>query len=287
MEIDADAAWRTYNRITAVQTAMVFDGVAQFIGHTVTPEETSPTMYAIIERGRSLSGVEHSNDIEQQRLHSRAIASDLAAYDVFLAPTLTHPPRPFGFWDMSEPDIDAYNAKWTDAVYLYLFNISGQPAMSVPMHWTAEGLPVGVQLVGRPTDEATLDRLVDVVLLCGVLAWYAGEGDRATAAVAAVALATAVLTSYAKARAETRIPVLEGGLLERGERIGLLAAGALFDVLAPVLWLLAAGGVVTVAQRFAVAYRALGDLDATRRGASPDGPQREARSGGASAPARS
>lgn len=135
--------------------------------------------------------------------------------------------------------------------------------------------------------DATLDRLVDVVLLCGVLAWYAGEGDRATAAVAAVALATAVLTSYAKARAETRIPVLEGGLLERGERIGLLAAGALFDVLAPVLWLLAAGGVVTVAQRFAVAYRALGDLDATRRGASPAGPQREARSGGASAPARS
>lgn len=159
MEIDADTAWRTYNRVTAVQTAMVYDGAAPFIGHTVTADEVSPTIFGIIERGRSLSGVEHSTDIEQFRLHSRAIASDLAAYDVFLTPTLTQPPRPFGFWDMSEPDIDAYNAKWTDAVYLYLFNISGQPAMSLPLHWSADGVPIGVQMVGRPTDEATLIRL--------------------------------------------------------------------------------------------------------------------------------
>ena len=76
------------------------------------------------------------------------------------------------------------------------------------------------------------------------------------------ALAGAPLTSYAKARAGTRSEVLEGGRLERGERIGLLAAGALFGVLVPVLWLLAIGGAVTVAQRFSVAYRELGKLDA-------------------------
>ncbi|MHA1547432.1 MAG: amidase, partial [Alphaproteobacteria bacterium] len=159
MNVDADAAWRTYTRITAVQTAMVFDGAAQFIGHQVTADEVSPTMHAIIERGRSLSAVEHSSDVEAYRLASREIATDLAAYDVFLTPTLMHPPRPFGYWDMSEPDIDVYNAKWTDAAYLYLFNISGQPAISLPMHWSADGLPIGVQLVGRPGDEATLIRV--------------------------------------------------------------------------------------------------------------------------------
>ena len=159
LTIDSDAMWKTYNRITAVQTAMVYDGAAQFIGHTVTADEVSPTMYAIIERGRSLGGVEHSIDIEQQRLNGREIATALNAYDVYLTPTLTNPPRPFGYWDMSEPDIDAYNAKWTDAVYLYLFNISGQPAMSLPMHWSADCLPIGVQLVGRSCDEATLVRV--------------------------------------------------------------------------------------------------------------------------------
>ena len=159
MAIDADAAWRTYTQITAVQTAMVFGGAAQFIGHEATADELSPTMHAIIERGKSLSAVEHSADVEQLRLYAREIATDLAPYDVFLTPTLTHPPRPFGYWDMAEPDIDVYNAKWTDAVYLYLFNISGQPAVSLPMHWSAEGLPIGVQLVGRGCDEATLIRV--------------------------------------------------------------------------------------------------------------------------------
>ncbi|MCP4386093.1 MAG: amidase [Hyphomicrobiales bacterium] len=159
MDIDADSAWQTYTRVTAVQTAMVFDGAAPFIGHTVTADEAGPTIYAVIERGRSLSGVEHSTDVEQLRLFSRQIAGAIAGFDVFLTPTLTQPPRPFGFWDMSEPDIDVYNAKWTDGVFLYIFNISGQPAMSLPMHWSADGLPIGVQLVGRPTDEATLIRV--------------------------------------------------------------------------------------------------------------------------------
>ena len=159
MAVDADAAWRNYTRITAVQTAMVYGGAAPFIGHEVTADEVSPTMHAIIERGKSLSGVEHSGDVEQYRIFSREIVTDLAPYDLFLTPALTQPPRPFGYWDMSEPDIDVYNAKWTDAVYLYLFNISGQPAMSLPMHWSADGLPIGVQLVGRPCDEATLIRV--------------------------------------------------------------------------------------------------------------------------------
>jgi amidase len=159
VSVDADTAWRCYNRITAVQTAMVYGGMAEFIGHAVTPEEVSPTIWAIIERGRSLSGVDHSADVEQFRHFSREIAGDLDAYDVYLTPSLTNPPKPFGHWDMSEPDIDAYNAKWTDGVYMYLFNISGQPAMSLPLHWSAEGLPIGVQLVGRACDEATLIRV--------------------------------------------------------------------------------------------------------------------------------
>ncbi len=159
MSVDADAAWLTYTRITAVQTAMIFGGAAQYIGHEVSADEVSPTMHAIIERGKSLSAVQHSGDVEQFRLVSREIAMDLAPYDIFLTPSLTQPPRPFGYWDMSEPDIDVYNAKWTDGQYMFLFNISGQPAMSLPLHISADGLPIGVQLVGRPCDEATVIRV--------------------------------------------------------------------------------------------------------------------------------
>jgi CDP-diacylglycerol--glycerol-3-phosphate 3-phosphatidyltransferase len=116
--------------------------------------------------------------------------------------------------------------------------------------------------------DSTLDRLVDMVLLLGLVFWYAKSGDSATALAASVVLVASVLTSYAKARAEVVLPSLEGGLLERGERIGGLAIGALFGVMVPMLWVLAAGTVFTVAQRFSVAYRDLSRMDRERPSAS-------------------
>ena len=113
-----------------------------------------------------------------------------------------------------------------------------------------------------------------MVLLLGLVVHYAGTGDGRTAIVAAAVLVASVLTSYAKARAETQIEKLEGGLLERGERIGLLAAGAILGVMQPVLWLLAAGTIYTVAQRFGVAYRELGKLDAAAETRAGEGAPR-------------
>lgn len=159
MGFDADAAWKTYTRMTAVATASAFEAMSAYIGHKVTPEEVSPTMWSIIQRGWEISGPAHATDVDLLRAYSREIATDLHPFDVYLTPTLTQPPRPLGYYDMNEPDHDKYNAKWTDAVFMFPFNISGQPAMSVPMHWSAEGLPMGVQLVGRNNDEATLIRV--------------------------------------------------------------------------------------------------------------------------------
>ena len=116
--------------------------------------------------------------------------------------------------------------------------------------------------------DSTLDRLVDMVLLLGLIVHFGRVGDLPMEIVTCVVLVATVLTSYAKARAETQIPKLEGGFLERGERIGLLAAGAILGFMAPVLWLLAAGSLFPVAQRFRVAYRELERVDA-ERGASP------------------
>jgi len=89
----------------------------------------------------------------------RRVVTELHPYDVMITPVLTNPPRGFGYWDMSEPDIDKYNAKWTDGVFMFTFNVSGQPAMAVPMHMTDDGVPIGIQIVGRPCDEATLVRV--------------------------------------------------------------------------------------------------------------------------------
>jgi amidase len=156
MAMDGDAAWKLYTHMTPVETAALFDWMETVIGRPVTPDAVEPVTWAIIQRGRSISGVQHANDIGQLRQLSHAIAADLQPYDIFVTPTLTQLPRPLGYYDMTMTDLDAYNAKWADSVFMFPFNLSGLPAISLPVGWSAEGIPMGVQLVGRYGDEATV-----------------------------------------------------------------------------------------------------------------------------------
>jgi amidase len=156
MPLDAESAWKVYTHMSCVQTAAIFAVLEPIVGRPVTAEDVEPVTWAIIERGRATSGVRHISDVEEVRVLARQIASDLHPYDAFVTPTLTQPPRPLGHWDMSETDLDRYNARWTDGVFNFPFNISGQPAVSLPLHWSADGMPIGVQLVGRYGDEATI-----------------------------------------------------------------------------------------------------------------------------------
>ena len=90
----------------------------------------------------------------------RALGAFMETYDVILTSTLGTPPLPLGALDATSTDRDAYSRVF--AAYMpntQAFNHSGQPAMSVPLAWTAEGLPVGVQFAARTGDEATLFRL--------------------------------------------------------------------------------------------------------------------------------
>ena len=125
--------------------------------------------------------------------------------------------------------------------------------------------------------DSTLDRVADVVLMIGLIIHYGREADLVPQLLAGVVLTSSVVTSYAKARAELMIPRLEGGFLERGERVGILAAGGVFGLMEPALWVLAAGTTWTAGQRIAGAYRALEALDAAEASeAAP--PQSEVRS---------
>ena len=117
--------------------------------------------------------------------------------------------------------------------------------------------------------DSTLDRLVDMALLVGISVHYAELGEPGGVLLAGVAATASVLVSYSKARAELDGPKIDVGMLERGERIGLLAAGSILGFLGPALWLIAIGSTITVAQRFAAARRALDALDARER-SDPD-----------------
>lgn len=155
MDYDAAAAWKTYTDMTCVETAAMFSFLETIVGHPVTPDEVEPVTWAIIERGRNTSGVEHAGRIEAVRQIGRNVAQNLDRFDITITPVLTQPPRPVGYYDMTLTDLDAYNALWSDSVFMSPFNMSGQPAISLPLG-TAGGLPAGVQFVARMGDEARL-----------------------------------------------------------------------------------------------------------------------------------
>jgi amidase len=163
LAFDAPRAWEVYTRMGSVQTATFFDAMEPIVGRPVTANDVEPVTWATISRGRSIPATRHLADVDSVRQFGRSIAADLLPYDVFITPTLTQKPRPLGYYDMSGTDLDRFNALWFDAVFMFPFNASGQPAISLPLHLSPEGDPIGVQLVGRFGDEATLLSLSSVL----------------------------------------------------------------------------------------------------------------------------
>jgi len=113
--------------------------------------------------------------------------------------------------------------------------------------------------------DSTLDRLVDMALLLGIALYFARVGRPEVVLLAGVALIAVVLVSYSKACAERYVPEIKVGFFERGERVGLLAAGGILGLVVPALWVIAIGSSVTVIQRFDRAYREMQKADAADR----------------------
>ena len=97
--------------------------------------------------------------------------------------------------------------------------------------------------------DSVMDRYSDLVLLIGLLVFYGRANRFSYVTLVAVAMIGSVMVSYTRARAETLIPSCKVGFLERPERVVLIIIGALFDRMAPVLWLIAALSNVTVIHR--------------------------------------
>ncbi len=161
LALDWERFWGAYTRMTAAQTASGFEDSEALIGRPVTEDDVAPLIWGLIRKGKAIDGPQHYRDVNELRLMSRELIAHLADCDVHVMPVIGHPARPHGHYPMTAADPDHYNAEimGPDAVFTAPFNASGLPAMSLPLHMTADGLPVGVQLVGRECDEATLFRL--------------------------------------------------------------------------------------------------------------------------------
>jgi CDP-diacylglycerol--glycerol-3-phosphate 3-phosphatidyltransferase len=114
--------------------------------------------------------------------------------------------------------------------------------------------------------DSVLDRYSDIALLVGLLVYYGTINRPSYVVLTAIVMAASVMISYARARAENIIPTCKVGFLERPERVVLFIIGALFDRMAPVLWVIAVLGNLTVIHRMIFTYRETKQLEDAQLG---------------------
>lgn len=146
--------------VLRVSLARVLDDAAKPLGRPVSDKDVEPVTWVLAQAGRGISSVAYSRAIATMHQVGLAMAKFQQNYDVILSPTLAKPPVPLGVLSLSPESIAAYGKDVTEfGPYTALYNVSGQPSMSVPLHWSADGLPIGVMFSGRFGDDAMLFRL--------------------------------------------------------------------------------------------------------------------------------
>ena len=108
------------------------------------------------ERGRAVSAPEFLQAQGTLQLATRFALLVTDAYDAVLSPTVTQPPVPVGWFEDVESPEETFERMMRFAPFAAIYNVSGQPAVNLPLYWTPDGLPIGVMLAGRFGEEGTL-----------------------------------------------------------------------------------------------------------------------------------
>ena len=130
------------------------------VGKTPTADQFEPGTWALYQHGKEVRAGEYLLAVQWSQSVGRILGHFMQMYDVWLTPTLGLPPVPLGAMDSPPEDPNAGMRVAAQFVpFTPLANVTGQPAISLPLYWNAEGLPVGTHFTGRFGDEATLFRL--------------------------------------------------------------------------------------------------------------------------------
>jgi amidase len=126
-------------------------------GREPTAEDMEPMSWAIYSMIGKLDAISGMAAAAQLQGFARRLITFLAPYDVLLTPALAERPLPLGTLDPEAPDpMSTFTRSGLFTPFTPIFNATGQPGISVPLYGGSDGLPLGVQLVGRPAGEAQL-----------------------------------------------------------------------------------------------------------------------------------
>ncbi len=151
--------WSAFETFILAEYATDMRLEESFIGRKLTQDDFPQMLWDMINAGNRISAVDVN--VATTRLHevASAVSSTFQTYDVFLSPTLAQPPLPHAAFPASTSMRGHYEFYLSWMPYTHIFNVNGSPAMSVPLVWNAEGLPIGVQFAAAPAAEGLLFRL--------------------------------------------------------------------------------------------------------------------------------
>ncbi len=158
--VDGDRLKSAFTVLWAAGCAGSLDAYSQRTSRPVDLEQIEPLTRALYEMGISYTASDYLVAVRWLQGVSRQIAHFFQDIDVWLTPTLAEPPVAIGTFESTPDDpLAGFYRSFDFVPFTPICNVTGQPAMSVPLYWNKESLPVGVHFIGRYGDEATLFRL--------------------------------------------------------------------------------------------------------------------------------
>ena len=154
---DADFG-RNFVTIIAADTALLFRDLEKLLGRGIRDDEVEVRNARYRAAGNAIDAPTYLAARAGIGVWTRRMAEWWQSYDVLLTPTLAGPPPPLGWLTAEGPDREGPRIA-SLSPFTAPFNMTGQPAISLPLHWTGNGLPVGVQLVAGYGREDVLVRL--------------------------------------------------------------------------------------------------------------------------------
>jgi amidase len=149
---------RQFATIIAADTEASFQAFEQLLGRPITDDEIEPRNVTYRQWGKAMPAVTYLEARAWIGTWARRMAEWWTSYDVLVTPTLGGPPPELGWFTANGPAGEGERIV-SFIPYTAQFNMTGQPAVSLPLHWSADGLPVGVQLVAAYGREDLLVRL--------------------------------------------------------------------------------------------------------------------------------
>ncbi len=147
-----------YVRVIRASAAASFDALATVFGRPLTADDVEDGTWIASERGRKISAPDYVASLGRIHTFSRSIVAWWQGADLLVTPAVARIPPPLGY--LVEGDQKQRTSRLAEITpYVTPFNVTGQPAISLPLHWTPEGFPIGVQLVAAPGREDVLLRV--------------------------------------------------------------------------------------------------------------------------------